>query len=66
MLTRKHLEALAVAFGDVERATGADAHAVAQVVMDSLIRTGVVTPRFDRSRFAQAVEDGRPVQFHVA
>jgi hypothetical protein len=63
MLTKRGLEALAAAFGEVERSTGADAQHVSHVVMAALVGAGVVTPKFDRGRFAQAVEDARPVPY---
>jgi len=66
MLTRKHLQALAAACGDVERATGADAHEVARIVVGALRASGGVTPGFDAGRFAAAVDDARPVPFAVA
>jgi hypothetical protein len=66
MLTKKHLEALAIACADLERSSGWDAHHASHVIMARLISEGVVTPRFDRGRFAQAVEDARPIPFAVA
>jgi hypothetical protein len=66
MLTRKHLQALAVACGDVERETGADAHEVARIVVGALRASGGVTSGFDAGRFAAAVDDARPVPYRVA
>ena len=65
MLTRKHLQALAVACGDVERETGADAHEVARIIIGALRRTDGITPHYDGGRFTQAVEDARPVPYIV-
>jgi hypothetical protein len=66
MLTRKHLEALAVAFGDVERYAGADAHDVARIVINALHAAGGLTPEFSSPRFSAAVEEARPVPYTVA
>jgi len=66
MLTRKHLQALAAACGDVERETGASAHKVAAIVATALRHSGGLTPAFDVDRFHAAVEDARPVPYTVA
>ena len=63
MLTRRGLEALATACAHIERTTGADAHHVSHVLTAALISADALTPRFDRGRFAQAVEDARPVPY---
>ena len=66
MLTRKHLQALAVACGDVERETGANARVVARIVIEALLATDGVTPHYDGPRFLAAVDDARPVPYTVA
>lgn len=66
MLTRKHLQALAEACGNIERSTGADAVIVASAIIGALRSTGGITPHFDAGRFAAAVEDARPVPYTVA
>lgn len=66
MVTRKGLQALAEACADVERATGADAHEVARIVVGALRRAGAVTPHYDGDRFARAVDEARPVPYVVA
>lgn len=66
MLTRKHLQALAVACGDVERETGAHAYDVARIVIRALSDAGAITPNYDGQRFRAAVDDARPVPYTVA
>lgn len=55
MITRKGLQVIADALGEVELTTGADAHEVGGIIVGALRRAGQVTPNYDHGRFTTAV-----------
>jgi uncharacterized protein (DUF697 family) len=65
MITRKHLQALAVGVGRAAGETGTDAVALAGPIIGALIDAGVVTPNYDGVRFLAAVQDAAPIPYAV-